>query len=199
MSSSRTCVVPDLDDEILKSLERVNEVLLGLAAVEEELVEPLPEPLADGRALAAVERIWTALRPTQGRSGRVQLLGPDGHYEHTPLAFVRLSTADLAIFGAMAAVLGEHVAQRDELICELLTDVAHETEDNPAEVVSEITRLHGLLDLAWTDDVQLLYDRINGTTGNVMLTPEEEAAYQRTVDRLNAMWTLGSALDRFRY
>ena len=199
MSSSRTCVVPDLDDELLSSLNRVNEILLALAGVEEELAEPLPEPLAEGRALAAVERIWTALRPTQGRGGRSRLLGPDGHYEHTPLTFVTILTADLAILGATAAVLGDHMARHDELICELLTEFARETEDDPAEVVSEITRLHGLLDLAWTEDVQLLYDRITGSTGDVVLTPAEEAAYQRTIDRLNGMWTLGSAVDRFLY
>jgi hypothetical protein len=49
--------VPGLDDEILTNLERGNEVLLALAAVEEELVEPLPESMADGQALAAVDRI----------------------------------------------------------------------------------------------------------------------------------------------
>jgi len=33
----------------------------------------------------------------------------------------------------------------------------------------------------------------------VVLTVAEEAAYQRTVNRVNGMWTLGSGLDRFTY
>jgi hypothetical protein len=90
-------------------------------------------------------------------------------------------------------------AEHDSLIREVLTEPAGQTEDDPVQVVSEITRLHGLLDLAWTDDVQLLYDRINGCIGDVVLTEVEEAAYQRTIDRRNNMWTLSSALDRFRY
>ena len=95
-----------------------------------------------------------------------------------------------------AAALGERVACHDDLICSVLWDFASEVKD-PVQVASEIFRLHGLLDLAWTADAQLLYDRIKYSTGDVVLTLAEEGAYQRTVDRLNAMCTLGSALDRF--
>jgi len=34
--------------------------------------------------------------------------------------------------------------------------------------------------------------------GVVVLTQEQEAAYQRTVDRINIMWS-GSGIDRFLY
>jgi len=33
----------------------------------------------------------------------------------------------------------------------------------------------------------------------VTLTVEEEAAYQATVGRFNAMWALSSGIDRFLY
>jgi len=37
------------------------------------------------------------------------------------------------------------------------------------------------------------------TCGDVVLTDAEEAASQRTAERLNRMWALGSGLSRFLY
>ncbi len=48
-------------------------------------------------------------------------------------------------------------------------------------------------------DAELLRARLESAAGDVVLSEVEEAAYQRTVTRLNSMWALGSDLDRFTY
>jgi hypothetical protein len=76
-------------------MNELNEILLALRQIDDEEPGELPEALAGDRPLAAFERIWDVVRPTQGRSGGPRLLGPDGRYEHMPLAFVALDEDDL--------------------------------------------------------------------------------------------------------
>ena len=49
--------------------------------------------------------------------------------------------------------------------------------------------------------LERLHTRLShtGPGQDVTLTIEEEAAYQATADRFNAMWALGSGIDRFIY
>ena len=101
-------LLPDLDDELTAALTHVEELLLEVAAWEED--DPgaaWPPPLACGQALEAVRRTWDAVAPTQGeraaaagRTGR--LLAPDGRYEHAPLRLVDVGQADV---DALAALL----------------------------------------------------------------------------------------------
>jgi hypothetical protein len=199
--------VPDLGDQLVAALERLNDVLIALAVDEEDTAIELPAELAHGRALAAFEHIWAAVRPTQGRVGGPRPLGPDGRYEHTPLAPVTVHTEDLAVLGAAAAALGAGVSRHDPMIENVLLEfvrIDRGRAETAADVVDEVARLHGLLDLAWTDDAQLLHNRLAAasagvSTADVVLTPAEEAAYRRTVDRINAMWSIGSDIDQFRY
>jgi hypothetical protein len=95
--------------------------------------------------------------------------------------------------------LGAGGARHDDVISDVLTQFALSDRAKPVDVVSEIARLHGLLDLAWTDDVQVLYDRLSGAASDVVLSETDEAAYQRTANRLNGMWELGDGLSRFLY
>jgi len=77
-----------------------------------------------------------------------------------------------------------------------------EQAGGPAQAAATVrltARLSGLLNLASTQDADLLRARIAGATADVVLTDEEEDAYQRTVSRLNGTWTLGSGTDRFTY
>lgn len=62
-----------------------------------------------------------------------------------------------------------------------------------------VARVAGLLDLALTDDTELLHGRLEPAAGDVVLTPAQEAAYQRTINRINGMWALGNPVDRFTY
>ncbi len=79
---------------------------------------------------------------------------------------------------------------------EVLTDaLAPDGDPDTAPAAAARTaRLTGLLDLAWTEDAARLRARVLGGVGNVVLTGQEEGAYQRTVGRLNGM--LGARVGR---
>lgn len=132
---------------------------------------------------------------TDPESGGPRVLAPDGRYEHTPLRFHDLAEADVAALNDAAGTLGDPGRGED-------VTAALEQAGGPAQAAATVSiaaRLSGLLDLAWTQDADLLRARIVGATEDVVLTGEEEAAYQRTVSRLNGMWALGSGVDRFTY
>jgi len=205
----RTCAVPDLGGELLDPLRVTEEVLLGLAGWESDgasdgLGAPLPPPLAHNRALDAVQRLLRALAGTQGRdSARGRLLAPDGRYEHAPVTFIDVATDDIATIAATARMIGSPSASED------LFDAIEENSGavyplpamTRAELASGLARTAGLLDLAWTPELERLHARLSQTEpgDDVTLTVEEEAAYQATVDRFNAMWALSSGVDRFIY
>ena len=209
-SGTRLVVVPDLDEDLTRALGDVEELLLTLRWQEEDDPDRIvthPPALAGGAALQALRRVADAVRPTQTNpdtwtTGGRQL-GPDGRYEHTSLRFLRVRTADVAALSAAAAALGEPV--RSEEVDEALRmHAAHRAADPRAAdpvagLVALVARVAGLLDLAWTEDAELLRARLESAVGDVAFTPGEEAAYQRTVTRLNRMWALGSAVDRFTY
>lgn len=211
----RTVLVPDLDGELLAPLRELEEVLLSLSMWEDDDVEDpptdrapltLPAPLANGAALAAVQRLAAALGPTQSlgpEHGR--LLAPNGVSEHAPLSVLELAAADVEVLSAAAAELG-----RPGLDPDIADLVAHHAANlggtyragvDRAELVSLVARLAGLLDLEATDDTRRLVARLsaNSPGRDLALTEEEERAYQRTADRLNHMWALGSGIDRYLY
>jgi hypothetical protein len=212
----RTVLVPDLDGELLVPLRALEEVLLSLGLWEDDDLEDppedrepvrLPEPLANGVALAAVQRVAAALRPTQSLGpDHGRLLGPDGSYEHAPLTVLELPAADVATLSATAAALGHPALDPD--IADVVTTHAQTLGGtyrvpgaDRTELVSLTARLAGLLDLEATDDSRLLVERLrpNPPERDLALTEEEERAYVRTADRLNAMWAHGSGIDRFLY
>ncbi|MEV0149963.1 MULTISPECIES: hypothetical protein [unclassified Nonomuraea] len=196
--TARRVLLPDLDDDHTHAMTQLEELLLGLP--DEDDVEPgeLPAPLADDTALEALRRLWDAIAPTQGQraiaaglTGR--LVAADG-YEFVPLRLVDVDQDDVATLSAAARALGAphpSDAVRDTL--EL------GRADMPAgELIMRAARLAGLLDLDDTPDTALLRERLAaaGPADDVVLTPAEEDAYRRTVDRLNGM---GDPIERFRY
>lgn len=206
----RTCAVPDLGGELLDPLHVTAEVLLGLAGWESDggngdgLGAPLPPPLAHNRALDAVQRLLRALASTQGRdSARGRLLAPDGRYEHAPVTFIDVATDDIATIAAAARMIGSPSASED--LCDAVEEISGAVYPlaamTRAELASGLARITGLLDLAWTPELERLHTRLShtGPGQDVTLTIEEEAAYQATADRFNAMWALGSGIDRFIY
>jgi hypothetical protein len=201
-AARRTCVVPDLGDALTGALRSVEElfVALGIAAKFRNL--PVPDPLAGGVALGAAVRVAWAIAPTQSARRRVlpRLLAPDGRTAHAPLRFFEVDAADLAVLGAAAAVLGGALlpGAADGQLAGVLTDHARGCDTTAGSLVVQLARLHGLLDLPWTDDVQLLHARIAAAgTVDVVLTQTEDAAYRRTVERFDAMWAAGSGVAPF--
>jgi hypothetical protein len=212
--SPQLCVVPDLDDELTAALSLLDEALSQLAGWIADRVEidgqaeppTWPAPLADRSAVEAFARVAGVLRATQGIEGRLRWIAPDGIYEHVPLRFVHLDESDLDTLAAAAHELGRALhpgaGASDEL------DQALETAGDAAgvsatDVVSTLARLHGLLTLAPTDDCTRLYAAAQRAIAtdehHLELTAALEVAYQRTVGRLNGMWTLGDPLARFVY
>jgi len=206
---TRLVVLPDLDQELTAAFGEVEELLLTLRWQETDDPDtPVAHPpaLAGGVALQALRRVADTVGPTQtdpetSTGGRV--LGPDGRYEHTPLRFVRLRAADIAALSAAAAALGEPV--RSEAVSDALHLNAHHRNPDPniadpvAALVALVARVAGLMDLAWTEDTELLGAQLELAADEVILTAEQEAAYQRTTARINGMWALGNPVDRFTY
>ena len=207
-----TCIrlVPDLDDELAVALASVEELLLTLAAWEDE--DPglgLPPALAGRAALQATGRLWAALAPTQGdrarQAGRTgRLLGPDGRYEHLPFRLAEVDPADVTALAAAARELGSPGASdpiREAV--EVGADMAYGCHDETSceQLVMRAAQIAGLLDLAETTDTAVLRGLLEtaGPAVNVVLTVDAEAAYQRLAGRFNQMWALGSGMSRFLY
>jgi len=200
----RTVLIPDVERELLAVLEQLEELLLMLAPSDDpdDELPDLPAPIRDGQALACVRRLWAALRPTQHTNNdmhwRGRLVGPGGRYEHMPLTPVDLDTGDLDVVAATAQALDAR--RRGSAIDEAVQDAAQfGPAITPAAIVESVARLHGTLDLGLTADARMLLPQLRASlVGDVVLTQEQEAAYQRTVDRINIMWS-GSGIDRFLY
>jgi hypothetical protein len=218
-------LIPDLDEELTAALGHAEELLLSFAVWEDE--EPgtvLPAPLAGRVALEAVRRLWDAVAPTQGgraveagRTGR--MLAPDGRYYHLPLRLADAGPADVAALAAAARALGDPHAGDDvrqalevgdphagDDVRQALEDgavIAYGTDDDEActRLVARVAQIAGLLDLAPDGDTETLRALVDaaGPGGDVVLSPDSEAAYQRYAARANAMWALSDPIARYLY
>lgn len=220
MDSSRgaTCrvLLPDLDGELTRAMQLFEELLLTLSGWEEDDAElRLPAPLAGDLALAAFQRLWRDVVAAERAEGRGRLLAPAdagrpgllgaagaGHYEHLPLHLAELPDDDVTVLAAVVRALGAPNAPEE--MAEALSSAAVAADQpqlDSSAVVTRLAQLVGLLDLAWTEDAELLAPRLAEVAAgrDVVLDPAEEAAYQRTANRLNSMWSLGSPVERFLY
>lgn len=216
LAEPRVVLVVDLGVELLQPLAVAEEILLALSQWEaDDLLDPpdrdplrLPAPLANQEALGAVQRLYAALKPTQSlgpEHGR--LLAPDGSYEHAPMSVLTLPAADIQTLSATAQALGHPALDSD--VADLVVDFtrslavdpyARERADRPS-LVAGVARVAGLLDLAPTEDTRVLVARLAASPPGLDLafTDAEEAAYRRTADRMNHMWSLGSGIERYLY
>jgi hypothetical protein len=202
-------LVPDLDDELIAALGWIEELLLGVAAWEQDDRDLVwPEALAGGLALEAVRRIWDRVAPTQGMraadsgcTGR--LFAPDGVYEHLPLRLADVDSGDVQMLAAAVRVLGdplaaEHVRQS----LEHGADIAYRDGSDEActRLVVTAARVAGLLDLGPDRDSEVLAALVGGEpAADVVLSVHSEGAYQRYARRLNLMWTGSDALALYLY
>jgi hypothetical protein len=176
-------------------------VAVGMAAKFGGLAVPLPVPLRGGVALGAAVRIAWAVAPTQTTRARTlpRLFGSDGRTAYVPLRFLDVDPVDLDVLGASAAALGRSMlpGSRSGDLAVLLDQHARGRDTTAGALVVQVARLHGLLDLAWTDDVELLHTRITADGADVVLTQLEEEAYWRTAERFDAMWAAGSGVATY--
>jgi hypothetical protein len=196
-------VVPDLGDELTSALGQVEELLLTLAVWESEDGAELPIPFARGRALTALQDVAEAVRPTQSRDEREpvpgRLLAPDGRYEHLPLRFVRIDSSQLDVLEHAAQLLAGPSGHAD--LTDALSEHAEAHRTTPRDLAGGLSRAVSVLTMAWDDDVRALRDAVTAhpSATDVVLSPAEEAAYQRVAERLNRLWSYGSGVDRFLY
>jgi hypothetical protein len=162
----RTVLVVDLDGEPLAPLRALQEILLCLGTWEDDdRRDPgtdnqplrLPPPLADRVALAAVQRLLSALgaHPAPRGPGCGRLLAPDGRYEHAPMTALTLPAADIGLLSDTAAALGHPGLDADigELVAAHAEQLAGGCRSGGRTgLVWLLARLAGLLGLAPTDD-----------------------------------------------
>ncbi|TCK24416.1 hypothetical protein [Pseudonocardia endophytica] len=202
-------LVPDLDGDLLWALVRVEELLLTLAAAENDPRRPLrlPPVVSGGRALEALGRVHAALLPTQNgesvtatpadapRATRRRWVGADGR-RLRPLGLAEVEPADLTVLSRTATSLGYELALRpDGGLARALVAAAQDAADPPGgppsavELVESLARVLGLLDLVDTDDTVLLVRRMRSADDDTLeLTAEEEDAHRRTLERMTGMW-----------
>lgn len=191
-------IVPDLGEDLLDELAQVEDLLLALAPRPGEDTTGLPAGLRDRAAADAVGRLAAAIRPTQG-FGPPRWLAPDGRYEHTPLRFVHVYAGDVEALAAAAAALGAALHRGDDVVVQVLEQFSA-GDRTPADEVERAARVAGLLDLDSTPDgLELLTAADSAGETDLVLSGPLEAAYQRTADRLNAMWAVGDRLSRWLY
>lgn len=198
-------LIPD-DEDFWALLERGEEPLLLQLAVaedgERDSDQPyrLPVPIADRVALAAYHRVQDALGQ-QRRQPQRRLLGPDGRYEHLPLLLVDLPGEDLDVLDGALQALNRALAGHEPDLAELLADVADAWRTTAAELVGDYSRVLVVFTLTPDDDTRRLVARLGAapTGADVVLTPTEEAAYQRLASRLNLVLAAASPIDRFKY
>jgi HPt (histidine-containing phosphotransfer) domain-containing protein len=201
--STRHCVVPtNLGDDLTHALEVLDEALSHLAGwLEDEDPPTWPPSLADGAAADALVRIAAALRPTQGPDDGPRWFAPHSRYEHAPLRFVDVEQADLDTLAAAAAAMDRalHRTGAPDL-AKALESAAAAADVTAVDVVMTLVRLHGLLNLASTRDVEQLHAAAAAAgSRDLILSSAQEDGYQRTVARLSGMWALGDGLEHFLY
>jgi hypothetical protein len=225
MSNSEQRLVAD-DDELWTLLAQSEKLLSGLTRAAENSAQDddqpwqFPAPLADRAAVEALGRVWDSLAEhltppeRQDNPTGATLHAPDGRDEHTPLRLVTIPQADLTVLEAAVQVCS-HATIRNPLLPEETTgQVADlrgaldqiELDPGPmpreplrgAAALGPLARLVALLDLTPNADTQLLASMIS-EPGDVVLTDEAEAAYQRVITRINALISDGDPLRRFLY
>lgn len=204
MPTTRRFLIPDLEGEITTAVRVIEEVLLWFAhrhpdeTVED--YEALPAPLRVGG------EAFSDLGRAIGSARFGDLYAPDGRFQLVPLAVVEVPAEVLhGVAAAVAELAHIPAGSADEEVVEWVTDYAAglsvglgEQPRTAAWVVELAARIHGVCDLEWGEDQQLVADAIKPGDRQT-LTVTQEAAYQRMVRRFLAMWHDYDHLAAFLY
>ena len=201
-SPTNVRVVPDLDDELLIVIDRLEALLGSMAIWQIEDDVGLPAPFAHGKALGALQTVADVVRPTQGRdepqlvSGRLPRRGWTGR--RLPLRFVPIPDAPLATLEHAVQILTVQRAYHDlHAAVEQYTTVVREP---PLALVSCLSRTVSLLTLPWDEDVQRLWRSATAHPDkcDTELSRSEQQAYDRVVRRIDDLWSYRPGLDHRR-
>lgn len=201
-STTNVRVVPDLDDELLLALGRLEALLLSLAVWTAEDDVELPAPFAERRALCALQAVADVVRPTQGRggqepvSGRLPRQGWNGRL--LPLRFVPIPGGPLATLEHAVQVLSVQRAY-DSLnaAVEQYTDAVGEP---PLALVGCLSRTVSLITMPWDDDVRALWEAATAYPAkcDTELSRSQQQAYDRVVSRIDGLWPYRAVGERRR-
>jgi hypothetical protein len=192
-------VVPDLGDELLMVLDRLEALLGSVAVWELEDDVGLPAPFADGQALGAWQTVAGVVRPTQGRgeprlvSGRLPRRGWPGR--RLSLHFVPIPDASLATLEHAVQVLA---VQRGFGHLNAAVEQYTAAVGEPSlALVSCLSRTVSLLTLPWDEDVQRLWRSATAHPDkcDTELSRSEQQAYDRVVRRIDDLWSYRPGVD----
>ncbi|GAA4554843.1 hypothetical protein [Pseudonocardia xishanensis] len=191
---NRVVAVPLIGDGFIAALSDLVEVLLALEGTDPTDAQvPLSPFLVDGSGLGALNRIAGVLVPTQTTTPGPRLLDYRGR-ALPPVVFVKVLTSDLQLLGHLVQALGlAHLrgAPRVESLLAEIASVSWARPSTTADLIAAFARLHGLLDLAWTDDTAALFEELQAAVAGcavVELRPDTEECYRRLSRRLSGMW-----------
>jgi len=204
-------LIPDTDGDLLHTSGVIEELLIALDQADDGPVDPERwiTPLAIARGRDAIGNINVAIGRAE-RAGAPRLLAPDGHFELVPLHRVPLEEDDLAAYALAVTMLGQSLLPGGD---EVTADTLRHSDDlwaprrlppgvDPAhEIVARATSLQAVLDAPRDADAALLAARLPAA-GELVLSVDEHAAYQRYVARFLAIWAVDSwgrqdPLERF--
>lgn len=182
----------------------------------------LPEPIAGGLSSEVMSRLaadaHAELRPdTDTTPSDARLYAPDGRYEHLPLRLVPLEPTDRDLLADTLQVCRQALEPHDELEAEqrgLLDDLRDVLEGvdldstpwpggappRARDKLVPLTRVCELVTQQPDDNTQVMIEVLAHADGHdVVLTANQEAAYQRVATRLNAALAGGDPLDRWSW
>jgi hypothetical protein len=197
---ARVVAVPDLEGDLLLSLQLVHEVLSLLADWEhhdpQTAADPgwaLPPPLADGDAAAIVANLCAASDAALTQAA--QPVTPDGHHRLDPVGWAGLNPADITILGVTARALGCALLPHGcAWAAEALAAVADEHGTRPEALVAAAVRLHNLFSIEWDDTLAALAQRLPAGAGTVTLDHAGHAAYSQLLRSILDIWHDGNPL-----
>ena len=202
-ADERLVAIPDTDGEVQAALGRLEDLLGLIGQWEQEEPERQTGPglrLATEAAREAVGRISVGVRRAEAGEP-AQPIAPDGRYELVPVAWARLSRADLVTLGLAVQALGRAWGLgADELVHDALVEAAATERDRkPEDLVAEAARLHGLVSLPWDDVVNRVATALPAGVGRVVLDGGTHVLYKMLVDRILGIWHAGDPLAPFLY
>ncbi|MFJ6216767.1 hypothetical protein ACIQGZ_26080 [Streptomyces sp. NPDC092296] len=185
------------DAELMAQVGLVERGLLGpLADPAEGAGTALPEPAA---ALAALRRVREAVSRAVAAGPRVW--APNSRWEHAGLRLVSLEAADTdLLYATLRALSGALVgtAPAESGLARRLVALAAATGDSPAALVGALARSLAAVDLVPDADTDRLAAALRAADdGQVRLTAEQEAAWQRLAHRVTMLLTESAPLHRF--
>jgi hypothetical protein len=199
VSTARTTtdirVVPDLGEELLAAIDRLEGLLSSLALWEKTDGVVLPEPFAGHRVLTALETVGRVVRPTQARggpqlvSGRLPRRGWNGR--RLPLRFVPIGDAPLAVLEHGMHVLAVHRAY--PALNAAVERYAAVLDEPHLTILGWLSRTVSVLTLPWDDDIEELWASATAYPSkcDTELSRSEQQAYDRVVRRIDQLWSYG--------